>query len=114
MRLLFDQNLSRTLVQQLADVFPEAMHVQTAGLEASPDLSVWEFARQHAMAIVSKDSDFRFLASRPDAPKVILLELGNTTTREIADTLRASLAVISRFAESDQTLLVLTTETGRG
>ncbi|NJN31609.1 MAG: DUF5615 family PIN-like protein [Synechococcales cyanobacterium RM1_1_8] len=28
MKLLFDQNLSRKLVERLADIFPESSHVQ--------------------------------------------------------------------------------------
>ncbi|MEH2290305.1 DUF5615 family PIN-like protein [Nostoc sp.] len=34
MKLVFDQNLSRKLVTQLADVFPDSSHVQFHGLDA--------------------------------------------------------------------------------
>jgi len=36
-RLLFDQNLSRHLVRQLADEFPDSRHVTEVGLDVSAD-----------------------------------------------------------------------------
>ena len=44
MRLLFDQNLSRKLFKRLADIFPEASHVQFHGLAEKTDIEIWEFA----------------------------------------------------------------------
>jgi len=59
MKLLFDQNLSTTLVPRLLDLFPESLHVKDVGLESAPDLVVWSYAKEHGFAIVSKDSDFQ-------------------------------------------------------
>jgi predicted nuclease of predicted toxin-antitoxin system len=58
-KLLFDQNLSPSLVARLADVFPESLHVRDAGLARATDESVWQFALHRGFAIVTKDSDFQ-------------------------------------------------------
>jgi predicted nuclease of predicted toxin-antitoxin system len=57
-KLLFDENLSPHLVERLADVYPESQHVSAAELSAAFDSAVWEYAKRHRFAIVSKDSDF--------------------------------------------------------
>lgn len=51
------------------------------GLATAGDREVWEYARDHGYALVSKDSDFRqlaFLYGPP--PKVIWLRVGNAST----------------------------------
>lgn len=70
---------------------------------------VWDFARAHGFAIVTKDDDFRqrsFLFGGP--PRVVWVRLGNCTTAEVASVLRARHPEVMAFA-SDQTgaLLVL-------
>lgn len=50
MRLLFDAQLSPTLVTQLADVFPDSRHV-------------------HDLDLVTKDADFTDLAIALGAPR---------------------------------------------
>ena len=44
MRLLFDENLSESLVPALAAEFPGSLHVRTLGLGGAPDHQVWEAA----------------------------------------------------------------------
>ena len=57
MKLLFDQNLSPRLPAQFADEFPDSAHVDPLGLIAADDDAVWNHARQHGLAIVTKDED---------------------------------------------------------
>jgi predicted nuclease of predicted toxin-antitoxin system len=55
------------------------------------DSHVWNYARDNAFVIVSKDNDFRqrsFLDGAP--PKVIWLSVGNAGTHTIADLLANS------------------------
>lgn len=52
MKLLLDENLSRRLVDRLADLFPGSTHVALAGLLHSPDTSIWE----HAKAAITPSS----------------------------------------------------------
>ncbi|MDJ1168194.1 DUF5615 family PIN-like protein [Roseofilum sp. BLCC_M154] len=42
--LLFDQNLSPRLVDRLADIYPNSMHVDRLGLGSVPDRQVWDYA----------------------------------------------------------------------
>lgn len=68
-KLLLDQKLSRMLVARLGDAFLGSSHVSlgsshvsAVGLDAASDRQVWDYAREHGFAVVSKDSDFRQLA----------------------------------------------------
>lgn len=71
MKLLFDENLSPRLVDLLAAEYPLSTHVLRVDLGGAEDVRVWANARSGALAIVSKDNDFRqrsFLEGAP--PKV--------------------------------------------
>jgi len=59
MKILFDQNLSSSLVGQLSDVFPDSDHVKNLGMMLADDIAIWNFARDQDFTIVSKDSDFQ-------------------------------------------------------
>lgn len=108
MRLLFDQNLSRRLVAELAPWFPDSAHVGSVGLDTATDSEVWAYAGEQGY-LIAKDSDFRqlaFLFGPP--PKGIWLRVGNCSTEAIAAVLRSSVDVVSRFAASEEeSLLVL-------
>lgn len=98
MRLLYDQNLSPRLVTLLADLYPASLHVRDVGLESADDAIVWRYALDNEMVIVSKDSDFHhrsLLFGFP--PKVIWIQRGNCTTREIETILRHFQAEIEQF-----------------
>jgi predicted nuclease of predicted toxin-antitoxin system len=97
LRLLFDQNLSNSLVRQLSDLFPD--HVREAGLSTSEDETVWEYARAGSFIIVSKDSDFHEMSIvRGHPPKVIWIRRGNCSTQAIASLLRSSFTAIEQFS----------------
>ena len=107
MSLLFDQNLSRRLVGQLAAEYPGAEQVEGAGLLGADDLTVWQYAAAHGLMVVSKDSDFRHLALlHGSPPKVIWLRVGNGPTAVVAALLRARLADVQAFA-ADPALALL-------
>ena len=98
MRLLFDQNLSPRLVRELADCYPESLHVRDIGLQSSPDEAVWAYAAEHGLTIVSKDADFHqrsLLFGSP--PKVVWIRRGNCSTNDIQALLRARRADLSAF-----------------
>ncbi len=108
MKLLFDQNLSRHLVGHLSEEFPESQHVTEVGLDSATERRDLEFAGQHGLVIVSKDSDFRqlaFLNGLP--PKAIWLQLGIACTSDIV-VLRQSQEMMRVFNESEgEALLVI-------
>ena len=101
MKLLFDQNLSHTLVVRLADLFPGSVHVRQVGLEAAADHIVWEYAKTNSLIIVSKDADMHqrsFLFGAP--PKIVWVRLGNCSTTDVEKLLRRYIDTLKTF-ESD-------------
>lgn len=108
MKLLFDQNLSPKLVNQLADLFPGSSDVQSVGLDCAEDDQVWEHARLNGFAIVTKDEDYNNLSVlRGSPPKVIWLQLGNCTTAQVEAVFRARFVDIDAF-EKDAAVGTLT------
>lgn len=101
MRLLFDQNLSRKLVNRLADLFPNSSHVQFHSLPEANDSEIWEFAKIQNFCIITQDADFaersRLYGS---PPKVIWLRCGNATTREVEIILRSGELSLRELAEN--------------
>ena len=98
MKLLFDQNLSRKLVTRLADIFPDASHVQFHGLTDADDSKIWEFAKIEGFCIVTQDADFAersHLYGSP--PKVIWLRCGNTPTSNVEAILRSGAEAIQEL-----------------
>jgi predicted nuclease of predicted toxin-antitoxin system len=110
MRLLFDHNLSYKLVSVLADRYADSKHVCELGMASTSDDVIWNYAQKHGMTIVSKDSDFyhhSMVLGHP--PKVVWLRLGNCTTRQIGDLLRARYTDLLEFDQDPETaFLVLT------
>ena len=103
MKLLFDQHLSRWLVDRLADAYPLSSHVIFVGIDRDPDEVVWNYARTHDYVVVTKDSDLADLAfSRGFPPKVIWLRLGNCTTDEVESAIRQSRDAIEEFGKDPE------------
>jgi predicted nuclease of predicted toxin-antitoxin system len=89
MKLLFDQNISPRLVQRLSDMYSNASHVSTLGLESASDEAIWLYARANNCTIVTKDADFGDLGVlRGYPPQIIWLRSGNCTTHQIELMLR--------------------------
>ena len=103
MKLLLDENLSRRLVPGLEPLYPGSSHVSEIGLERADDEAVWRHAREHGLAIVTKDADFaeRSLAKGPP-PRVVWIRRGNCSTQEIEALLRECRDEILAF-EGDET-----------
>ena len=80
MKLLLDHTLSFRLLPALATLYQGSMHVRDLGLASAPDDVIWNYARQHGSAIVSRNSDFyhrSMLVGHP--PKIVWLRVGNCT-----------------------------------
>jgi Domain of unknown function (DUF5615) len=60
LKLLYDQNLSRKLVTRLADIFPNANHVQFRGLAEKTDTEIWNFAQLNDFCTNSTDVLYSF------------------------------------------------------
>lgn len=109
MKLLFDQNVSPSLVERLKDSFPGSSHVAMLSLDNAPDWQVWDYARDHGFGIVTKDADFSELSVvRRSPPKIIWLRIGNCTTGQIEHLLRQKCRDINEFfADPESVVLVL-------
>jgi predicted nuclease of predicted toxin-antitoxin system len=98
LKLLFDQNLSRKLVTRLADIFPDASHVQFHELAERTDTEIWEFAKLNNFCIVTQDADFaersRLYGS---PPKVVWLRCGNTPSDKIETLIRSGQEAIQEL-----------------
>ncbi len=98
MKLLFDQNLSRKLVSRLADIFPNASHVQFHELAEKTDTEVWEFAKLNDFCIVTQDADFaersRLYGS---PPKVVWLRCGNAPSNQVETLIRSGQEAIQEL-----------------
>lgn len=75
MRFLLDSNLSPRVALLLRAGGLDAEHVRDHGLQAEPDEVILEFAREHALVLVSEDTDFGELLARQRAaaPSFLLL-----------------------------------------
>lgn len=102
--LLFDENLSPHLVDQLADIYPNSVHVSSIGLEKALDKVVWEYARENDYMIVTKDADFSELSLLLNfPPKIIWIRRGNCSTTDIENILRENYGVILELSENSKT-----------
>lgn len=85
-------------MQRLADIFPDASHVQFEGMTAATDTEIWEFAKAGSFCIVTQDADFaeksRLYGS---PPKVIWLRCGNATTDKVESILRFGIEAIQEL-----------------
>jgi len=107
-KLLFDQNLSRRLVDRLASEFPGSAHVVDVGLESSSDEQIWSYAGAEDYVVVSKDSDFRQLAFlHGPPPKIVWLRVGNVSTDVIQVLLADSVEALDAFGQSDAEALMI-------
>jgi predicted nuclease of predicted toxin-antitoxin system len=98
MKLLFDQNLSYRLVPALESLYPGSVHIRDVGLATADDETVWRYAQQWGLVIVSKDMDFYHRSILfGDPPKVVWVRLGNCTTAQIEAFLRTRQADLLAF-----------------
>jgi predicted nuclease of predicted toxin-antitoxin system len=103
MKLLFDQNLSPKLLNDLPEEFAGSQHVRNIGLRDASDTEIWNYARAKDYVIVSKDADFHqrsFVSSHP--PKVIGILGGNCPTGAIAALVRSSRERIITFSNNSE------------
>jgi predicted nuclease of predicted toxin-antitoxin system len=107
LKLLVDENLPPRLVLDLADLFPDSLHVNDAALSGSPDSEIWEYAKENGFAFVTKDKDFASLGMvRGAPPKVVLLQTGNCSTGNIIGIVRTNAIRIAQFQTDEKRSLL--------
>lgn len=108
MKLLFDQNLPRSLARHAEGDFPNSAHVRDLSLETATDAEIFEFALKNEFTIISKDNDFAnmsFLRGAP--PKVIWIRAGNCTASELKAILERHIQRLHRFESEPESFLIL-------
>ncbi len=101
-QLLFDHNLSPSLVSILLNTYPRSAHVYDLGLAESEDIQIWEYARANGFVIVSKDSDYLAISARlGHPPKVIRIGLGNCPTDDVVALLQTHHRRLLRFFQDE-------------
>jgi len=78
MKLLLDENLSRRLLPELKEHFPNSSQVALLKLNQALDTEIWNYAKDNQFAIVTQDADFHeysLLVNGP--PLVIWMRCGN-------------------------------------
>ena len=102
MKLLFDQNLSPSLVQRLTQLYPQSNHLYLMGLDREDDHIIWEIAKQQNYIIVTKDSDFNeLLILKGFPPKIIWIRIGNCSTNAIESLLKDNYQAILAFSQDN-------------
>ena len=97
MRLLVDNNLPPSLVAAL-NIW-DVVHAKHLGLQAAPDMALFELATRERRIILSQDADFGTLLARlgRKAPSVILLRRPDLPTAQLLAPVL--LAELPRFKE---------------
>lgn len=68
------------------------------GLDCASDDAIWDYARDNDFLMVTKDADYNNLGVlRGFPPKILWLLIGNCTTKQVEDLLRASHVSIEEF-----------------
>lgn len=107
MKLLFDQNISPRVLKKLPNEFSECQQVRFVGLEDASDAEIFKYSRVNGFAVVTFDSDFVDMnALRGTPPKIIYLNIGNLTTKNISELLLNNLLTIQHYlnAATDEIL----------
>ena len=104
LKLLLDANLSWRLVARLKSEFPEITHTIYNGFEVyARDVDIWAFAQKNSYSIITNDEDFYLLAvNRGFPPKIVLLRMGNQSTRYVAEILIKHKTEIAEFMEHEE------------
>lgn len=78
MNFLVDNQLPPALVRFLTEQGHSGRHVLDFGFDEAADTTVWSYALQHDMVVVSKDDDFLHLANRlGDLGRLVWVRIGN-------------------------------------
>jgi len=99
--LLLNENLSAKLCTPLS-LFGNVTHISHHRLQHVTDKEIWRFAGERNNVILTKDSDYFYMSQLLGCPpKVIRLNCGNKTTKDITGILLSKEEAIRSFIESE-------------
>ncbi len=108
MKFLVDNQLPSTLSRCLVKLGYDSIHVLDAGLDASTDKQIWDYAFRGGYVIISKDGDFfdLQLTQRKCVP-VIWVRLGNCRTGYLCSMFERYIENITERLQSGDILIEL-------
>ncbi len=103
MKLLLDANLSWRLVKSLSLIYENVEHVNSVGLKVpAKDFEIWNWAKKNGHTIVTNDEDFlQLVMNQGYPPKIILIRIGNQSSKHILDLLTTMKPEIELFYSSE-------------
>ena len=108
MRFLVDNQLPPSLARWLRDRGHDADHVFESGLHLLDDRDLWARALADGRIVVSKDEDFLYLSSQPDAAgRFLWVRLGNCRNDALLAAFAQSFDTIVAAFESGETVVEL-------
>jgi len=101
-KLLIDANISYRIKKNLYPVFEDVLHVTDLNLsQPAKDIEIWKWAKANQFLITTFDTDFETLFNfRGFPPKLVLLKIGNQSTKFISKVLISSHEKIVLFDKS--------------
>ena len=105
MRFIVDSQLPPALAHWLSARGHDAHHVRDLGLDAKPDTAIVAEAIKPSAAILTKDSDFKQLATRQPGLQVVWLRFGNASSADLLATLEPLFAQVEQAIGEGQTLV---------
>ena len=103
MQLLLDENISFRLIKKIEQVYPGVKHVSEYKLINIHDVTIFEFAKNNSLSIVTFDEDFNNLSViRGYPPKIVWIRTGNTSTSLLAELLISKKETIRKFLAEKQ------------
>jgi len=108
--MLLDENLSESVAAQISADFPGTTHIrQVIGSGASDD-AIWNYAKTHAMVLVTLDEDFQILSiGRGAPPKVIWIDAHNARNSQIGALLIERQELIRKFISDPEVAMLVFT-----
>ena len=82
-RFLIDAQLPLALVDRLASIGHEAIHVFHTDMREADDRTIWDYASQNGFVVITKDADFVDFANLGPGPPVIWVRLGNMSNERL-------------------------------
>ena len=106
MKFLLDENISKRIIHLIQADLKQVDHLlsnQTGLIAPISDHAVWKFAKEQGYHILTRDEDFiklSLLYGLP--PKVICLNIGNTTNQQLAEIIIRNSEKIKQFVNQEE------------
>lgn len=92
MRFLVDNQLPASLVRFLVEHGFHAEHVLDLKMDEATDETIWRYASANQMTVISKDEDFAYLATLPNAnAQLVWVRLGNCRNADLFEAFEIAL-----------------------